>query len=54
MLTEVSSVVEVPAGMTSDITLPVSTPGLDVMTLLGGVEGLTTELPEMPVSPFSR
>lgn len=48
MLSEITSMVKVPAGLTSDITLPgVSLPSIDVMTLLGGPLGMTTMLPEV-------
>lgn len=49
MIPEITSLVKVPAGLTSDLTLPgMDLPGMDVTTLLGGIDGLTTELPALP------
>ena len=45
--------VKVPAGETSEVTLPASPPGLQEMTLLGGPMGLTIILPDAPVR-FAR
>ena len=44
---------KVPAGLTSDLTLPgMDLPSMDVLTLLGGADGLTTELPALETGGF--